>query len=197
MATLAAGCSGGDDDDDDDRAESSSKEFVKAAVELEVSRAELVSPHKPLGPLDATTRDAVVGVVERLLQITSAGPLAAGRAGSGFAELFTPDAGTRAANQDREVFFDEGLRQFGELHPDEARVGLTGLAGSMDPATGLVVAKYVWDVESTENPGDRVRRTGELSLIPVDGKWRIGAYTIVVTRTLDDVTTTTTAESGS
>jgi hypothetical protein len=136
----------------------------------------------------------VRAVVERLLLVTSAGPLVEGKAGGGFAGLFTPDAGARAANHDRDVFFDEGVR-LGELNEREARVGLTGLAGSMDPATSLVVAKYVWDVTSAERPDDRVRRIGELSLVPVGGAWKIGAYTVVVTRTIDDSTTTTTATS--
>jgi hypothetical protein len=129
------------------------------------------------------------------LRITSAEPLGAGRAGGGFADLFTGDAGARAAEHDRAAFFDEGLPLFGELDHHAARVGLTGLAGSMDPATSLVVATFVWDVESANQPGNRVQRSGELSLIPGDdGEWRIGAYSITVHRTIDNETTTTTAE---
>ena len=194
-ATLAVtGCSGGSDAKKKP-AETSSAEFSRAKVTLDVTRAELVSPHKALGPLEETTTDAVQAVIERLLLVTSAGPLVEGRAGSGFADLFTPDAGVRAANNDREAFFDEGLPRFGELREREARLGMTGLAGTMDPATGLVVAKYVWDVTSVEHPNDRVTRTGEISLVPVAGHWKIGAYTVVVTRTVDDTTTTTTAKS--
>jgi hypothetical protein len=74
-------------------------------------------------------------------------------------------------------------------------VSLTGLAGTMDPKTALVVAKYTWDVRSAEHPDDRILRTGELSLIPVDGQWKIGAYTITVQRTVNNETTTTTATS--
>ena len=65
----------------------------------------------------------------------------------------------------------------------------------MDPATALVVASFVWDVASKLHPGDRVTRTGELSLIPVDGTWRIAAYKVTVKRTIDSITTTTTATS--
>lgn len=197
---LAAGCSGGSSkaaskDDAEDHAQTSSAAVAKPKVDLVVSRAELVSPHQVLGPLDAKTSDAVVGVVEQLLLITSAGPLAEGKAGRGFADLFTPDAGARAADADRAAMFDEGLPMFGELEPDEARIGLTGLAGSMDPATALVVAEFVWDVGSTEHPDDRVTRTGELSLVLVDGTWRIASYDVTVKRTIDQRTTTTTATS--
>ena len=194
-ALAVTGCSGGNDEAKKKPTETSSDEFTRAAVTLEVTRAELVSPHKALSPLEQATRDKVQAVIERLLLVTSAGPLVEGKAGGGFADLFTPDAGARAANNDREVFFDEGLPRFGELTRHEARVGLTGLAGTLDPATSLVVAKYVWDVTSVERPNDRVMRTGEVSLVPVDGHWKIGAYTVVVTRTIDDTTTTTTASS--
>ena len=196
---LAAGCSGGDDDDDargggGDDTETSSTELTKPEVALEVTRAELVSPHQALGPLDGKTRDAAVAVVEDLLRITSAEPLGVGKAGGGFADLFTPDAGARAAGADRAAFFDEGLPVFGELDTVAATVELTGLAGGMDPATKLVVATFTWDVVSANQAGNRVTRTGEVSLVPDDGEWRIAAYDVTVERTVDSETTTTTAE---
>lgn len=194
LALAVAGCSGDDDDAGDDDAETSSSTAVKAEVALEVTRAELVSPHQARGPLDAATRDAVGEVVERLLLVTSAQPLASGRAGAGFADLFTPSAGARAAGADRAALFDEGVPSFGELETETATVELIGLAGSMDPATALVIAKFTWAVASGERPGDRIARAGQLSLVPDDGGWVIGAYTVAVTRTIDDTTTTTTAE---
>lgn len=193
LALSVAACTGGDDEASERDTETSAEEFVRASVDLDVSRAELVSPHAPKGALDAGTRDAVAKVVEHLLLVTSAGPLVEGKAGAGFANLFTPDAGARAANADRAVFFDEGVEDFGELTPVESRVGLTGLAGSLDPSTTLVVARFVWTVEGER--GDRIARTGELSLVPDDGAWKIGAYTIAVTRTIGQTSTTTTATS--
>jgi hypothetical protein len=196
LALAVTGCSRGGDDDDEakpDDTETSARSLVKATVSLDVSRSELVSPHKEFGPLEASTRDAVAGVVEELLLITSAKPLVEGKAGGGFADLFTPDAGAKAANADRDAFFDEGLPPFGDLEQVEARVGMTGLEGSDAAATSLVIAKFVWNVASTEDPDDVVNRIGELSLVRVDDAWKIGAYAIVVTRTIDEETTTTTA----
>lgn len=193
---VVAGCSNGDSKQSKkDDTETSSEEFTRAAVRLGVSKAELVSPHQAMGPLEKPTTDAVVGIVQKLLLVTSAKPLVEGTAGSGLEDLFTTDAGARASGKDRAVFFDEHLPLFGELKPSAARVRLTGLAGSMDPATALVIAKYVWDVTSVKHPGDRVTRNGELSLVKVNGAWKIGAYAISVTRTVDDETTTTTAKS--
>lgn len=194
---LAASCSSGDDAKPEakDSAETQSESFTKADVTLAVTRAELVSPHQAAGPLDAKTRDDVVDVVERFLLVTSAKPLTEGKAGKGFADLFTADAGARAARVDRAAIFDEGLPRFGGLKTTEASVVLTGLGGTMDPATGLVVAHFTWDIESKLHAGDRIVRTGDLSLVPDDGTWRIGAYALTVTRTIADRATTTTATS--
>jgi hypothetical protein len=202
LALAVAGCSGGGDDDTGgeaggDATSTSSTELEQASVDLEVTRADLVSPHAAKTSLDDGTRDAVRDVVQQLLLITSAGPLVEGKAGGGFADLFTADAGARAANQDRAAFFDEGVEDFGELTPVEARVGMSALAGSMDPKTALVVARYRWIVEGEH--GDRIARTGELSLVPAQSSgettWKIGAYTIGVTRDLGGESTTTTAVS--
>ena len=192
LALTVTACSGGGDADEDD-AETSAAEFEKPTVALHVERADLVSPHQARGPLDDDTADAVVDVVQRLLLVTSAEPLTSGEAGAGFADLFTPDAGERAANADRGVFFDEGVPTFGTLQPDLATIAMTGLAGTMDPSTQLVIATFRWDVGGSDRPDDRIVREGQLSLIPEDSEWKIGAYTIVVTRTIDDSTTTTTA----
>jgi hypothetical protein len=208
LALAVMGCSNGDDTPDDDT-ESSAAEFDQPTVDLTVASAELISPHKAKGPLDDATADAVAGVVEELLLTTSARPLGLGAIADDdhedeadekpaartddITELFTLDAGERATTTDRNVFFDEDVPPFGELVTDEATLHLRALAGTMDPATALVVARYRWNVTSAERPEDRVVREGELQLIPDGADWKIGAYTIVVTRTVEDRTTTTTA----
>ena len=195
LALAVTGCSGDDDDGKkEDDTDTSSSAFAKPAVELTVGKTELVSPHQALGPLDEPTTKAVTKVVEDLLLITSAGPLSAGKAGGGFADLFTPDAGARAAGTDRKVVFDEEVPVFGELKAEEASLELTGLAGSMDPATALVVARYRWTVTSVERPADRIAREGELQLVRKDGAWKIAAYGFIVKRTVAGETTTTTAK---
>lgn len=198
VAALAVtGCSGGGDSAAKKKndTEASSAEFTHAAVRLGVSKAELVSPHKAIGPLEQSTTDDVVAVVQQLLLVTSAQPLVEGKAGRGLAELFTTDAGARAAGADRPVFFDDALPRFGALNPVASRVTLTGLAGTRDPSTALVIARFLWDVTSKAHPTNRVTRDGELSLIKVGGAWRIGAYAIAATRTVDGDTTTTTAST--
>jgi hypothetical protein len=196
-ALTVAGCSGGGDSatKKKDDTEASSAEFTRAAVRLAVSKAELVSPHKALGPLEQNTTEDVVAVVQQLLLVTAAKPLVEGKAGSGLADLFTKDAAARVTGHDRPVFFDDGLPRFGALTPVASRVRLTGLAGSQDPSTALVIARFLWDVTSTSHPANRVTRDGELSFVKVGHEWRIGAYAITATRTIDGATTTSTAST--
>jgi hypothetical protein len=195
LALAVTGCSGGDDDDAAEEADTTTTTVVEPQVALRVTRAELVSPHAERGPLDGGTTDEVVDVVERLLLVTAARPLALGAAGGGFAALFTPDAGARAAGADRAAFFDEGVPSFGRLRRTTGTIEMTGLADFDGPAAALVVAQFDWSAASRERPGDRVERRGELSLVRQGGNWRIGAYTIAVTRTIGATTTTTTAAS--
>lgn len=197
-ALTVSACSGGGDSaakKKKEDTEASSAEFTHAAVRLAVSKAELVSPHKALGPLEQSTTEDVVAVVQQLLLVTSAQPLVEGKAGRGLAELFTKDAAARVAGKDRPVFFDDGLPKFGTLTPVASRVTLTGLASTKDGTTALVIARFLYDVTSKARPANRVTRDGELSLIKVDGGWRIGAYAIAATRTIDGETTTTTAST--
>lgn len=196
IALTVTACSGGGDSAKKNAdAETSSAEFTRASVRLAVSGADLVSPHQKMAPLDGDTAADVVAVVQQLLLVTSAKPLVEGKPGAGLAELFTRDAGTRVVDHDRAVFFDDSLPRFGTLRPLASRVRLTALAGSTDPSPALVIARYLWDVTSTADPANRVTRNGELSLIKVGGIWKIGAYAISVTRSVDGSTTTTTATS--
>ena len=197
-ALTVTGCSGGGDSaakKKKDETEASSAEFTRAGVRLSVSATELISPHKKRGPLEQSTTADVVAVVQQLLLDTSAKPLVEGKAGAGVAELFTKDAGARVVGADRPVFFDDAVPRFGALTTVASRVHLTALAGTQDPSTALVIARFLWDVTSKAHPANRITRDGELSLIKVGGTWRIGAYAIAATRTIDGDTTTTTAST--
>lgn len=195
---LAAACSGGGDDDDAaERDETSSTSFEQPTVALDVRNAELVSSHAARGALADDVTSEITEVVEQLLLVTSAEPLTLGHAGAGFADLFTPDAGARAAGPDRAAIFDEGLPRFGTLEPSNASIGITALNGPFDGTPMFAVVDLQWDVGGSRRPGDRVVRTGELSLLLGDDGWNIAAYDLHVERTVGDETTTTTATSTS
>lgn len=192
-ALLApAACSSGDDESQA-RPGISQQRAERPAVRLEAVAAELVSPHRRKGPLDDEVRDATMLVLQRTFDATVTDPLR-GRRARGIDRLFTEDAAARATGADRGALFDEGLPRVRRLVGERRNVRLTGLAGD-DGEPALVVAKIDWDVRSGDG-SVRVRRAGELSLIPVLGRWVVGAYTVITTRTVGGTTTTTTAASG-
>jgi hypothetical protein len=195
LLALSA-CSGGGDDEDE-RDETSSTSFEQPSVALEVRSADLVSSHAARAPLAGDVTAAITDVVEELLLVTSATPLALGDADDGVGELFTLDAGAEAVGADRPAIFDDGLPSFGELSVDDASIGITALNGPFDSTPVFAVVDLQWDVSGSRNPTDRVVRTGELSLVlDAGGAWKIAAYDLHVERTIDDETTTTTAEAG-
>jgi hypothetical protein len=193
-ALALAACSDGDDAEDA-REETSSTSYEQPTVALEIRSADLVSTHAARAPLAPDVASEITEVIEQLLLITSAEPLTVGEAGAGFAELFTPDAGAQAGGEDRAAIFDEGLPSFGALEPANASIAITALNGAMSTEAAFAVVDLQWDVGGTRDPGDRIIRTGELSLVRGDGGWKIAAYDLHVKRTIADDTTTTTARS--
>lgn len=193
-ALAVAACSGGDDAEDA-REETSSTAYEQPAVALDVRSADLVSTHAARAPLPSDVTSEITELMEQLLLITSAEPLTVGEAGAGFADLFTPDAGAQAGNEDRAAIFDEGLPSFGALEPANASIAITALNGAMSTEAAFAVVDLQWDVGGTRDPGDRIVRTGELSLVRGDAGWKIAAYDLHVKRTIADATTTTTAST--
>ena len=186
---AAAGCSSGSDEPQA-RPGVSQQRAEAGALDLDVTAAEVVSPHQAKGPLDGPTREAVLATLQKTFDATVVGPLRDGDAGS-LRSLFTDDAAERATGPDRAAVFDDIAGPVDELVVDKANVRLTGLHGDKAEAA-LVVAKIDWDVRSADG-SVRVRRIGELSLIPVFGTWLVGAYSVITSRTADGDTTTTTA----
>lgn len=162
---------------------------VKGDLELDVVAWDEVSPRKATGPLDDVTRAAAMKSLQATFDATLVAPLRTGKAGS-IDKAFTADAVAHAAGVDRAAIYDEGLPRVKHPVADKANVRLTALDGGAGPA--LVVAKIDWDVRSPDG-SVRVRRIGELSMIPVLGTWLVGAYTVITTRTVGGSTTTTTA----
>ena len=186
---AAAGCSSGSDEPQA-RPGISQQRAKAGALDLDVTAAELISPHQARGPLDGPTREAVLATLQKTFDATVVGPLRDGKPGS-LRSLFTENAFERATGIDQVAVFDDTLPRVDELVVDKANVRLTGLHGSKAEAA-LVVAKIDWDVRSADGTV-RVKRIGELSLIPVLGTWLVGAYSVITSRTAGGETTATTA----
>jgi len=162
-------------------------------LRLQVTNAELVSPHQVIGPLATPTRDAVVDVLQKLFDATMIRPLT-GKPSGPVEALFTTDAAEHANGADRTVIFDEDVPEIPVAVADKRDVQLTALAGD-DNAPALVVARVDWHVRNKKGTVN-VWRSGELSLIPAFGTWVVGAYTLVVGRLVGGETTTTTVTTG-
>lgn len=160
---------------------------------LTVTGAEVVSPARVLVPLDpATARDAVA-VVQQTFDATVVEAMTGGKGGP-IDNVFTTLAKAHAVYPDRGAMYDEGLPRVPAPVADKADVHLTALAGD-DDKPALIVARIDWDVRSADRTV-RVHRVGELSLVPAFGKWLVGAYTVLVNRTVAGATTTTSATVG-
>ena len=138
-----------------------------------------------------------VDTLNRYLEAAVVTPLRTGGPAGDLTPLFTPPAAAKAmtVGPERAALIDEGLAPASGLKAETARAGLNGLAGA-DGTISVVVAGldlrltgFVAGVPLT------VVRTGEMTLFPEGGTWRIDAYDIKVVRTLRGDVTTTTAHS--
>lgn len=192
-ATLVLGLALGacsSDDDPQARPAVSEQHAAVEPIDLDVVGTERISPHRHIEPLDAGTHAAVLEALQTTFDVTVVGPVT-GQDPEPTESVFTVDAAARATGPDRAVLFDEGLPAVGVLVADKTNVRLTGLDGD-DGKPALVIAKIDWDVRSDDG-AVRIQRVGELSLIPVLGRWLVGAYSVITTRTTGGATTTTTA----
>lgn len=187
---LTGACSSGDDGPE---VPPGISEHSLGPLDLELVGADVVSPHRAMAPLDPGTAEAALDVVQRAFDATVVAPLRDGELGP-LEESFTADAAERASTVDAAAVIDGGLGDPSPIELVKGDVLLTALAGDGDrPA--MVVARIEWDVRSPEREL-QVRRSGELTLVPAFGRWFIGAYTVLTSRTVGGETTTTTAASG-
>jgi hypothetical protein len=194
LIVLLAACSGGDDGGDAAREpepEISERSAELPEIELRPTRSEYVSPHREMRAIpEGAARDAL-DVVQRLFEATVVDAAVLGEAGDA-TELFTPDALEQVRGTDYRALVDTGVGPLEGLEAERANVGLAGLAGQ-DDQPQLIVAVIDWDVHSPDG-AVRIKRNGELSLVPAAGGWRIAAYSVLSERTVDGSTTTTKAD---
>lgn len=152
---------------------------AKGDLVLDLAGADVVSRDRDRRPLGEPAAAAALRTVQRAFDATVVRPLTSGRAGD-VSTFFTADAAARATGPDRGSVFDEGFRPV-KLVGTKTDVLLTGLDGG-DGRVALLVAKVDWDVRAADR-SLRVRRVGELTLVPAFGTWVVSAYTLLVNRT--------------
>jgi hypothetical protein len=164
-----------------------------SAVQLDLvpfGNAESVSPARVTRPLDEATRAAGLAVVQKWFEASSLDPLLKGKAGS-IDAIFTSDAVRQAATLDRNAMYDEGLPRVSRVKATQHTVQLIGFNDDADQPS-ILVAKFVWDLHG-DGTRVHVARHGELILTPGFGLWFVSAYEVTAERTVNGVTTTTTA----
>lgn len=187
---LAGACSSGDDGP---KAPPGVSEQSLGSTDLQLVGADVVSPHRPMAPLDPATAEAVMNGVQAAFDATVVSPLRDGVLGD-ITAAFTADAAQRAVYVDAAAVIDAGIVKPAPIRLDKGDVQLTALAGE-DDRPAVVAARIEWDVVSPRRKL-RVQRSGELTLVPAFGHWFVGAYTVVTARTVGGETTSTTAVSG-
>lgn len=193
LALVGASCSDGSTARAEPDAEISERSVERPRIRLEVTRSEYVSPHRERGPIPEPEAKAALATLQRLFQATVVDAAVLGRAGNA-TTIFTPDALAEVRGTDYRAFVDTEVAPLPGLEADRARVGLAGLAGE-DGHPQLIVAAIDWDVHSPDGRV-RIRRVGELSLVPQGGSWRVAAYSLLSERTVDGEITTTTVDGG-
>jgi hypothetical protein len=187
LVLALAACSGGP-------TASSSPTTTEAPARLgvTVTAADVQSAVTPAPAFPADVRDQVVATIDRYLQAASVTAITTGKAPAELEQAFSATARPRLATADRQTLADEGLPR---ARVDEARadVALTALVGP-DGSVAVVVARLAEHVEGAG--GLTVTRTGDFTLVPEDGGWRIDSYDVAVTREVPgQPATTTTAAS--
>jgi hypothetical protein len=147
----------------------------------------------------AVSDAAWAGVLETLNKYLELGiltPLRSGGLAGDLTPLFTPLAVDRVlTGPDRFAFIDENLPPAADLRPESMEAGMNALAGPDGGVSVVTAGLDVRIVGHVDGSPLTVVRNGELVLVPEGGTWRIDGWDITVTRTLAQVTTTTTVRS--
>jgi hypothetical protein len=138
----------------------------------------------------------VLDTLNKYLEAAVLTPLRTGGPAGDLTPLFNPPALERVVpgGPDRFAFIDENLPPVSDLRSERAVAGLTGLAGTDGTVSVVTAGLDLRLIGHVAGAPVTVVRTGELVLMPTGGRWRIDAYEIKVVRTVDEETTTTTAE---
>ena len=172
---VVGACSGGGGDGEAGRAPTTD---AAPPIEMTVTGAELVSPHKVLSELSPLVAGPALETVQHTFEATVEAPLLDGKPGS-LRGVFTTDAEATAAGPDREMVYGTVRGAADRLVARTVNVRLTALAGPAGNDPIIVVAKIDWDVAAADGSLRTVRQ-GELEMIPAGGgRWQVAAYTLV------------------
>jgi hypothetical protein len=178
VAATAVACSG----TGDDSAATAAAAAGSVQVDLTLKSAELVRDDAPRADLDADVGDEVLAALQTYVETATVGPLTTGEPAD-LSSLLTSEAAT--ATDDADALVEPAGTTVRSLVARTADVSLLGLGSGDD--LDLVVAELDLHVRGRGGSGTiEVQRTGQVTLVPEDGGWRIAGYDLAVERSGDE-----------
>jgi hypothetical protein len=142
------------------------------------------SPAGEEGKLDATLQTQLLDTVTKYVQLAITAPLSGSTMPVAVDQFLTAHAVTALTADRRAVLTDEGVPAMQSAQATTDTVTFTGLVGA-DTQTSVVSAHLDLVITGTASgvPAS-IKRTGDLTLIPDSGGWRVDAFDMTVERDL-------------
>jgi hypothetical protein len=136
------------------------------------------------GKLDPTLQSQVLDTVTKYVQLAITAPLAGSTTPVAVDQFLTAQATTALTADRRAVLTEEGVPPMQSAQATTNTVTITGLVGT-DSQMGVVSAHLDLVIAGTTNGvASSIKRSGDLTLVPDNGAWRIDAFDMSVERDL-------------
>jgi hypothetical protein len=197
VAGVLSACSGSDAKESDAPARTTTT-TTKAATVLLTGGEAVVASAGPDVPIDEATKQAVLDLSQKYVDIAVLAPLVDGAVGAEYPTLFDAGVNPNATGVDKAALTEEGTAQVTTSPTVTATpVRFDGLA---DANGSLLLVATTFDLDitgETTNGPLQIHRTNQLTFAPVNGAWIITAYRVGVQHATPDATTSTTVEAQS
>jgi hypothetical protein len=149
-----------------------------------VSAVSTESPAGEEGKLDPALQSQVLDTVTKYVQLAISAPLGGSTTSVAVDQFLTAQAVTALTPDRRAVLTEEGMPAMQSAKATTNTVSITGLVGT-DSAVGVVSAHLDLVIAgTTSGVAASIKRSGDLTLIPDQGSWRIDAFDMSVERDL-------------
>jgi hypothetical protein len=136
------------------------------------------------GKLDPTLQAQVLATVTKYVQLAVTAPLSGSTTPVAVDQFLTASAVSALTADRRAVLTDEGVPAMQSAQATTDTVSITGLVGT-DSQIGVVSARLELVIAGTTNGvATSIKRSGDLTLVPDNGVWRIDAFDMSVERNL-------------
>jgi hypothetical protein len=136
------------------------------------------------GKLDPALQSQVLDTVTKYVQMAISAPLGGSTATVAVDQFLTAQAAKALTADRRAVLTEEGVPAMQSAQATTNTVSITGLVGT-DSVTGVVNAHLDLVITGTARGlAASIKRSGDFTLIPDQGSWRIDAFDMSVERDL-------------